>query len=68
MPVKSAQSPDGGPPSGGGTPHTPPPGSVVRQYAHRKKLLWFVLFALALGWFAKDGTTRSPDEFVLGPR
>jgi hypothetical protein len=31
-PFRSAQGPDGGPPSGGGTPYTPRPGSVVREF------------------------------------
>lgn len=39
--------------------------SELRLMGKRRKLLWIVLFASLLGWFAKDGTNRVVTEFVL---
>ena len=33
----------------------------------RRKLLWFLLFAAAVGWFAKDGTTQLATDMMIRP-
>ncbi len=39
----------------------------ARMLGTRRKLLWFVLFAALMGWFAKDGTNQITMIYEMQP-